>query len=168
MLRQLEFALLCLNQQLDELFNAVQYVMQGKLPMTLINPTVLQNILRNVSLQLPEGYELIAGVMTENICLYYELVKVSIATIPHCIRLIISVPLKTANYYFTLYKVVTLPERMSYNKFVQYIVNYPYFGLHNNECDILFAEEYFNHCIQSSIVVCPVYSAIYNVQTMTI
>ena len=97
--------------------NAVQCVMQGKLPITLINPTVLQNILRNVSLHIPEGYKLIVGVRTENIYLYYKLVYVSIATIPHCIKLIISVPLKTANYYFTLYKIITLPEHVSSEKF---------------------------------------------------
>jgi hypothetical protein len=91
--------------------------MQGKLPITLINPTVLQNILRNVSLHIPEGYKLIVGVRTENIYLYYKLVYVSIATIPHCIKLIISVPLKTANYYFTLYKIITLPEHVSSEKF---------------------------------------------------
>ena len=43
-------------------------VMQGKLAITL-NPTVLQNILRNVSLHIPEVYKLIAGIRTENICI---------------------------------------------------------------------------------------------------
>jgi hypothetical protein len=100
-------------QQLDELFNAIQCVMQGKLPISLINPTVLQNILRNVSLHIPEGFELIAGIRTENIYLYYELVKISVAATPHCIELMINVPLKTANSFFTLYKIITLPEHVS-------------------------------------------------------
>jgi len=76
-IRQLEFALLRLIQQLDELSNAVQCAIQGSLSINLVNRIVLLNILKNVSLQLPGGYELNAGVQSENICLYYELVSVN-------------------------------------------------------------------------------------------
>jgi len=58
--RQLEFALLILIQQLDELSNAIQSAIQGSLSISPVNPTVLLNILKNVSLLLPEGYEHIA------------------------------------------------------------------------------------------------------------
>jgi len=53
-------------QQTDELLAAIQYIMLGKLPMNLINPTTLQNILRKVSLQLPGGFDLILGTKTDN------------------------------------------------------------------------------------------------------
>ena len=55
--RQLEFAFLLMLQQINELLEAIQSVLQGKLPITLINPSALQNILRNVTLHLPEGYQ---------------------------------------------------------------------------------------------------------------
>jgi len=58
-IRQLEFALLQMIHQTDKLIGAIQCVLQGKLPIRLINPTTLQGILRYISLQLPEGYELI-------------------------------------------------------------------------------------------------------------
>jgi len=60
-IRQLEFALLQLTKRFDEVTNAVQYMSLGKLPISFVNPTTLHNILRNVSLQLPENFELIAG-----------------------------------------------------------------------------------------------------------
>jgi hypothetical protein len=41
-------------QQVDDLLGAVQSVLHGKLPIRFINPIVLQHILRNVSLSLPE------------------------------------------------------------------------------------------------------------------
>ena len=63
-----------LIQQIDELFDAVQYAILGKLPIKLVNPLELQNILRSVTLQLPEIYELVAGSNKENIHLYYELI----------------------------------------------------------------------------------------------
>ena len=120
-IRQLEFALLRLIQQVDELSNAIQSAIHGSLSISLINPTVLLYILKNVSLQIPSGYELIAGIRAENIHLYYELVKVSVAATPHCIKLIISVPLKGTDRHFTLYKIVTLPEQISFNRFFFYI-----------------------------------------------
>jgi len=66
-IRQLDFALLRLIQQLDELPSVIQSAIHGSLSISLVNPTVLLNILTNASLQLPSGYELIAGVRAENI-----------------------------------------------------------------------------------------------------
>jgi len=58
-----------MTQQVSDLFNAVQSVLQGKLPMNLMNPTSLQDILRNVSMHLSEGYVRIPGTRTDNIYL---------------------------------------------------------------------------------------------------
>ena len=56
-IRQLEFVLLQLSQQIDELVAKVKYVLQGKSPINFICPATLYNILRNVSLHIPENYE---------------------------------------------------------------------------------------------------------------
>jgi len=92
-----EFSLLQLSLQLDDLFDAVQCAIHGKLPIKLVKPTALQNILRNVTVHLPEGYELMVGTRTENVHIYYELAKVSLVANAHSIKLIVSVPLKTTN-----------------------------------------------------------------------
>ena len=60
----------------------------------LVNPIVLQIILRNVTLGLPEGYELIAGNDIENTHLYYDLTAVFIVANTHCINLLLHIPLK--------------------------------------------------------------------------
>jgi len=164
----LEFALLRLIQKLDELSNAIQSAIHCSLSVSLINPTALLNILKNVSLQLPSGYELIPGIRAEHIHLYYEFVKVSLAATPHSIKLVISVHLKSTDRHFTLYKVVTLTERRTSNRFVRYLIDYSYFGIHNNQLDyILLAEEQYNHCNSGSIVICPIYTAIYNALTLS-
>jgi hypothetical protein len=72
-IRELEYALLQLTHQVDTLLNAVQYTLSGKLPITIIGPNVLHSILRNISLCLPENYELIAGTKFDDIHVYYEL-----------------------------------------------------------------------------------------------
>jgi hypothetical protein len=167
-IRQLEFALLRLIQQLDELTNAIQHAIQGRLPINFINPTVLLGLLKNVSLHLPEGYELIAGVRNENVHLYYELIKVSVIATSHGIKLILHVPLKSNEQRFTLYKIVVLPERVSSEKFIQYVVDHAYFGLNENQRDyLLFTEAQYSRCTKGSIVICPANTAIYHSQTLT-
>ena len=50
--RQLEFALLIMLQKIKQLLEAIQSVLLGKLPITLINPSTLKNILRNITLSI--------------------------------------------------------------------------------------------------------------------
>jgi len=128
-IRQLEYALMQMILRTYELFTAIQYVVLGKLPMNLINPTTLQNILRNVSLQLPGGFDLILSTKTEKIHLYYEKIKVTAVANIHGIKLIVNVALKTASQQFTLYKISVLPTRISNNNFVQYSIDFPCFAI---------------------------------------
>jgi len=111
-IRQIEFSLLQLTQQLDDLFDAVQCAIQGKLPMKPLKST-LQNILRNVTLFLPRGYELMVGTRTENVHIYYELAKIPLVANAHRFKLIVSVPLKTINSYFHLYRIEILPQTIA-------------------------------------------------------
>ena len=90
--RELEFALIQLTHQVDELQMAVQHSLSGKLPLTILSPNILHSILRNISLCLPENYELIAGTKFDNIHLYYELIKVTTVGNAHGIKLILAVP----------------------------------------------------------------------------
>jgi len=73
----------------------VQCDMHGRLSIKLVNPIVLQSVLRNVTLGLPEGYELIGGTDFENIRLYYDLTAVSIVANTHCINLLLHIPLQS-------------------------------------------------------------------------
>ena len=132
-IRQLEFTLLQLTQQVDKLFNSIQYAIQGNLSIELVNPVVLQSILRNVKLQLPEKYQLIGGTHINNIHLYYELIKVSVIANAHCVHLILNVPLQFADRHYTLFRIFTLSIRVTSDKFVQYSVDYTFFGLQHNQ-----------------------------------
>ena len=163
-IRQLEYALMQMIQQTDELLTTIQYVMLGKLPINLINTTTLQNILRKVSLQLPREFDLIFGTKTENIHLYYEIVKVTAVANVHGIKLIINVPLKTASQLFTLYKIYFLPTRISNNNFVQYSIDFPCFAIDisQREC-LLFTDADYHRCEAGKITICPANMAIYSV-----
>jgi hypothetical protein len=98
-------------QQINELLGTMKSVLQGKLTINFVNPTTLQSILRNVSLHHPEGYGLIAGTRMDNIHLYYELITVTMVGNVHGLKLIMTLPLKTANQHFALYKIIVLLSR---------------------------------------------------------
>jgi hypothetical protein len=155
-------------QQVDDLLGAVQSVLHGKLPIRFINPIVLQHILRNVSLHLPEECELVAGTRMDNIHLYYEVATVTLVGNAHGIKVIVNVPLKTASQRFTLYKIIVLPSRMSDYNFVKYVTEFSYFVLDESHRDyILLTEAHRIRCTKSSITLCPADIAIYNAQTVT-
>jgi len=106
--RQIEFTLLQLLQQIDYLFNSVQSATLGRLPIKLVNPIELQCILGNVTLHLPQVSELIVGTSMERIDLYYGLNKDSEAANIRCVNLVLTVHLKSTNRRFTLFRVPTV------------------------------------------------------------
>jgi len=101
-IRQREFAILQLTQQVTATIDAMQCVLLGKLPVKLLDPTTLHNILKNVSLRLQDGYELIVGNKIENVHSYYEMIKVTVFADAHHTNLIFEVPLSSANHCFSL------------------------------------------------------------------
>jgi hypothetical protein len=108
-IKELEYALLQLIHQVNTLLNAVQYTLLGKLPITIIGPVVLHSKLRNISLCLPETYELIAGTKFDDIHAYYKLIKVTSVGNAHGIKVILKVLLKTESQRFTLLRITVLP-----------------------------------------------------------
>jgi hypothetical protein len=99
---------------------AVQNTLLGKLPVAILKPSVLYNVLRNISLLLPENFELVAGIKIENVHMYYELIKASIIGKAHRLNLILEIPLKTAGQIFTMYRMIALPTKIFNDTFAVY------------------------------------------------
>jgi hypothetical protein len=77
---------------LSKLTDALQCLLLGKLPVSLVNPTLLHDIIRNASFRLPEGIELIAGIRTENMHLYYQSIQTSVVAYAHYLNVILHLP----------------------------------------------------------------------------
>ena len=147
--------------------NSVQYAVLGKLSIKLIGPVELQGILRNFTLLLPEGYELAAGTSKESIHLYYDIAKVSILANIRSISLVLTIPVKTADSYFTLFKLIALPMQISFDTFVRYSVNFEYLALqHKRRSYLLFTEADYRGCDKGSVTICAATTAAYNTQTL--
>ena len=166
-IRHLEFALIQLVQQIDELFDTVQYAILGKLPIKFVNSAELQNILRNVTLQLPESYELLVGSNKESIHWYYELIKVAVVANGRSVSVVLTVPLKTADSHFTLFKLYALPTLVSPGKFVTYTIDYPYLALQPDQRSyLLLTEAEYNRCNKGRITLCFERTVVYSSQLL--
>jgi hypothetical protein len=100
----------------------------GKVPFNLISPNLLREILKNVSMVLPEGYEFIMALRPNNIILYYD-VKVAVLADLNSFKLVMDVLLKTSNRYFELYRMVVFPTRISNKGFLKFGVDKDYLAI---------------------------------------
>jgi hypothetical protein len=80
----------------------------------------------------------------------------------------LQIPLKTSNRQFNLYKIVTLPIRLSNHSFIHYIPEFSYFGIDTVQHNyILFSESEYRSCSTHVISVCPASNVIFNTQLTT-
>ena len=91
----------------------------------------------------------------------------TVAATAHCVKVIIRIPLESANHHFTLCKITTLAKRITFDKSVKYSVEHAYLGIHNNQRDyILFSETDFSKCNKGDIVIYPADMTIYSAQRL--
>jgi hypothetical protein len=155
-------------RQIDGLLAAIQYVFLGKMPLSFMGPEILMGILRNVSLNLPDGYEMATGTKMENIHAYHDLVKTEVIADLHSLKMVMKIPLKTADRQFTLYKLVATPSRISGNKFFQYQPDFSYLAVAYNRRDYLLLDTaHVQLCTSGSTTICPSVTALYDVQTVS-
>jgi hypothetical protein len=84
---------------------------------------------RNVTIVLPEGYELMGGLNPNNVFVYYDVVQIMMLADLHSFKLVLYVPLKTVNRNFELYKIVVLPTRVFNDTYAKFEVGSEYFAI---------------------------------------
>ena len=109
--------------------DAMQYVMIGRVPVNLITPLMLQEMLKNVTLVLRDGYDLIIGLTPNNVYLYYEVIQTAMLADTHSFKLVLNVPLKTVGRQYELYKMVVIPTRILNNTYAQFEIGKDYFAI---------------------------------------
>ena len=86
--------------------------MTGREPPSLLTPETLHNILTNVTLSLPEGYELLMVTQYGNLPWYYKYAKAALLADLNSFLLVMSFPLTAVNRNYELYKVVAFPYKI--------------------------------------------------------
>jgi hypothetical protein len=94
LIRQLEFALIRLESNLDQTLVALQFVLTQRVPANLLPHPVFRSILVNVTLGLPEHFHLAGGTPEVDMAWYYEVVTTSVIASPGGFWLVLSIPLK--------------------------------------------------------------------------
>jgi hypothetical protein len=61
---------------------------------------MLREMLKNVTLALPGGYDLIAGLHPNNVLMYYEVIQTVMLANLHGFKLVMNVPLNSMNKIF--------------------------------------------------------------------
>jgi hypothetical protein len=157
-IRQLEFDILQLHTQIKDTLSGLDSTIGGKLYVNLIAPSLLQFLLRNNVAHLPDGYTLFTGIQLNDMYLFYESKEVTVFADHHNLRLLLTVPMKTFDRHFTLYRLVTLPHRVGNSRnFVQLMVNFPYLLIGDSkQCSLLHTQAHIERCTGKSIQICPV------------
>jgi hypothetical protein len=161
----LESELTNLEISISELQVAFQFVLIGKIPLNLINPRILKEMLRNVSMVLPDGYTLILGLRQNNMIMYYDIVKAAMFADLRSFKLILNVLLKADNRYFELYRTVALPQRTANKGFVRFVLDKKYFAINPlQRAYFAMTEVEASKCTGTFIKICPTDHAVYSTE----
>jgi len=86
----------------------------------------------------------------------------------HDIKLILEIPLKTADQYFTIFIIISLPTLLFNYTFAIYGPDFDYFGFAYSQRDyILLTASDVQKCSTGSITVCPADEAVFDVRSVT-
>jgi hypothetical protein len=102
---QLEFTLTQLEFQIGKILEAFNTLVTGRVPSSLLTPNILHDILTNVTLNLPKGYELLMGNQYGNLPWYYKDATAALLADLNSFLLVLRLPLIAVNRNYELYKV---------------------------------------------------------------
>jgi hypothetical protein len=126
---------------------------------------MLREMLKNVTLILPDGYDLIAGLRLNNVYLYYVVIEATMLADIHSFKLVLNVPLRSMNRQYNLYRMVALPTHISNNTFVQFEIEKDYFGVDLLQRNYLTLTEMdIVKCTGKDIMICPANHAVYSTE----
>jgi hypothetical protein len=167
--RQLEFSILELKANVREMLSSLDVTMTGKLSMNLIPPTVLKNIMKNVTSYFPDGYTLCVSLKQDTFYKLYEFLDISVLVDFHSIKLILHLPLKTFERHFYLYKLITLPYKVhGLDSYVQLTTDYEYLVLDDsNQRFLLWNEANLKRCKGKGVTLCPVDIPVFSRNVLT-
>ena len=111
--RQLEFTLTQLELQVNKILDAFFALVTGRLPPNLLQPDALHNVLTNVTLNLPEGLNLIVGSRYADLPWYYQNVQAALLADVDGFLLVMNFPLTSVDRNYEIYEVIAFPFKIA-------------------------------------------------------
>jgi hypothetical protein len=144
-----------LEAEIDELVNAFQALGGGKIPISLITFAKLHSILKNVTLALPAGYELVMGSHYSQLPWYHANVRAAMLADSHSFMLMISLPLTTEDRKFQVMRLLAFPKRISNGAYVKFQINDKYLAVNSFHQTYFTLTDYeLSQCKGDNIKVC--------------
>ena len=151
---QLEF-------QINKILEAFHTLVTGSVPPSLMTPDILYYIFTNVTLSLPEGYELLMGAQYSNLPWYYKYAKAALLADLNSFLLVMIFPLIAVNRNYELYKVVAFPSKIWNSTYLRYKFDSEYFAISTLQQTYLsLSENDFKQCEGQSVKICPANDAV--------
>jgi hypothetical protein len=168
-IRQLEFAILELRNMAKEVLISLDSTMRRKLSVNLISPTMLRDVLKNVTSYFPDGYTLCVSLQQKNINLFYEFMDIFVFADYSSVKLVMLIPLKTFERHFYLYKLITFPYKISNSdKYIQLVAEHDNLVRDDsNQRFLLWKEADIKKCKGKGIMICPADKPIYGRNVLT-
>jgi hypothetical protein len=130
--------------------------MSRKVHINLISPKLVGEIVTNVTLGLPEGYELAAGTRPDSLTWYYQTLQTVLLTDAHGLLIVILIPLKDVNRHFELFKVHRFPIHLFNATYASFHIESEYMAVNTMQ------RSYFTTtsierktCQGDSLLICP-------------
>jgi hypothetical protein len=147
---------------------ALQTVMLGKIPVNIISPIVLQRVLKNISLYLPDGYELVVNPGPHELAWYYENVQVAVIANSLGFTLILSIPIKDVYRRYELYYVYNFYSEIPNGTFVKYNIEKEYLAVHALQHTYLtLSSSELSQCSVKDLKICAVNLPVYSTDVKT-
>jgi outer membrane murein-binding lipoprotein Lpp len=154
--KEIESALMQLELDVEELLEAFQTLMMGRIPVNLISFNMLHEILKNVSLSLPEDYELLMGLHFNKLRWYFQNVQDALIADLHSFKLVLFLPLISVNRCHEKYRIIALTTRFFNGTYVQFQVQNRYFAINAIlQTYFTMTEDELMQCKGSEITICP-------------
>jgi hypothetical protein len=138
-IRELEFTVMQLQQEVEQLQEGLETSATGRLSLVLIPPHNLSKSLQEVTLRLPQHVSLTAASNVETMYVYYELATMQ-AYATTAIRLVVSIPLRRTDRVMNLFKSAPLPTYSEVlGRHIQIEPEIPYLAVTENRqyCSLL-------------------------------
>jgi hypothetical protein len=129
--RSLEFSVMQLEGEIDELVNAFQALGGVKLPISLISFAQLHSILKNLTLALPADFELVMGSHYSQLPWYHANIRAAMLANFHSFMLIISLSMTTEDRKFQVMRLLAFQKRVSNGAYVKFQSNDKYLAVNS-------------------------------------
>ncbi|XP_073994309.1 uncharacterized protein [Rhodnius prolixus] len=158
LLRHLELNTLKANLEINNLQGALGSLLGGGVGLVLIPPTELSHILAEIVALLPPGLELVGGVHTSDMNVYYDLAETHAFSTVHSLNINIDIPLSAEGRQFLLYRVWPIPTpdpRLKRHVMMQTRASH-ILVTEDREFYAELNEEDLSGCNKKSLLICPI------------